>query len=192
MTERTISVQHVNMKIFATTANIDPANAVAVFHRWIQDSVCPEILIDVADYKHVPEGPGIMLIGHEANYSLDETDGKLGLLYNRKTAVSGDAQAALTQAFQAVVAAAVLLEQDEAFAGRLKFDAGSVEVLVNDRLLAPNTDATWEALRPEIETFFRGVYGGADFTLSRRGEPRDRFRVAVQTAAPVEAASVAP
>ena len=50
----------------------------AVFHQWIRDSVCPEMLIDVADYRHVPAGPGVMLIGHEANYSLDNRENRLG------------------------------------------------------------------------------------------------------------------
>ena len=37
-------------------------DAVGVFHHWIKDTVCPEMLIDVAEYSHVPAGPGVMLI----------------------------------------------------------------------------------------------------------------------------------
>ena len=37
----------------------------------------------------------------------------------------------------------------------------------------PNTDETWQALRPELEKFFAG------FAIERQGEPRDFFRVAV-------------
>ena len=33
-------------------------------------------------------------------------------------------------------------------AGKLRFDRNAWEVAVNDRALAPNTDATWEALAP--------------------------------------------
>src|SRR5579871_1090501 len=143
-------MQHVNIKIFADRADIRIGDAVAIFHQWIQDSVVPELLVDVADYKHVPDGPGVLLIGHEANYSLDQTDGRLGLLYNRKAAVEGDAQVTLRQAFASAQSAARRLEAAQPFAGKLHFDDGDVEVLVNDRLLAPNTDATWDALRPEI------------------------------------------
>jgi hypothetical protein len=173
-------MQHVNIKIFADRADIQIGDAVAVFHQWIQDSVAPELLIDVADYKHVPDGPGVMLIGHEANYSLDESDGRLGLLYNRKAAVSGDAQAALHQAFEAARNAARRLETAAPFAGKLHFDDGDVEIIVNDRLLAPNTAATWETLGPEVERFFTSVYGVGRVLLERRGEPRDRFRVGVK------------
>jgi hypothetical protein len=173
-------MQHVNIKLFADRADIDIGDAVAVFHQWIQESVAPELMIDVADYKHVPDGPGVMLIGHEANYSLDQAGGRLGLLYNRKAAVEGDAQAVLRQAFEAAVNAAKHLESAEPFAGKLHFDTGDVEVIVNDRLLAPNTDATWAALGPEVERFFTSVYGEGGVLLERRGEPRERFRVGVK------------
>lgn len=176
-------MQHVNIKIFADRADIRLEDAIPVFHQWIQDSVVPELLIDVADYKHVPDGPGVLLIGHEANYSLDQTGGRLGLLYNRKAVVEGDAQTVLRQAFDAALSAARRLETAAPFAGRLHFDEGDVEVLINDRLLAPNTDATWEALRPELERFFASVYGEGRFTLERRGEPRERFRVGVRRTA---------
>ena len=42
-----------------------------------------KLLLDVADYKHVQEGPGIVLIGHEADYSLDLGGGRAGLVYDR-------------------------------------------------------------------------------------------------------------
>ncbi len=173
-------MQHVNIKIFASKADIDLVDAIAVFHRWIQDNVVPELLIDVADYKHVPDGPGIMLIGHQADYSLDETGGRLGLLYNRKTAVEGDDQTVLRQAFDAALSAAKRLEEEPPFAGKLRFDDGEFEVIVNDRLLAPNTDATWHSLSPEIDCFAAGLFGEGNYTLVHKGEPRERFIAAVR------------
>ena len=65
-----MNIDHVNVKVFAK-APVDLAAAIPVFHRWIQEGACEELLIDVADYRHVPAGPGVVLIGHEANYSLD-------------------------------------------------------------------------------------------------------------------------
>jgi len=168
------SVQHINVKVFvAAGVKIDVADAVGVFHRWIKDSVCPEMLIDVAEYRHVPAGPGILLIGIEANYSFDERENRLGLLYNRKDPLDGTFEARLAQAHQAALAACDLLEKDAAFGGKLKFDRSSLEVFVNDRLLAPNTDETWQALKPELAKYFPNA------AIERRGEPRDLFRVAV-------------
>ena len=172
-------MQHVNVKIFATKSDINLVDAIAVFHKWIQESAMPEILIDVADYKHVPDGPGIMLIGHEADYSLDETDGRLGLLYNRKTAVEGDWQEALGQAYNSALRAAKVLEETPVFAGKLKFADNELEVILNDRLLFPNTEETRSKVLPEVDAFFANLYGAGSFKLERRGEVRDRIRIGV-------------
>ena len=40
------------------------------------------MLIDVADYGHVPQGPGVVLVAHEANIYLDRLDGRTGLTYS--------------------------------------------------------------------------------------------------------------
>jgi hypothetical protein len=168
------SVQHINVKVFvADPAAVDIAHAVGVFHQWIKDTVCPEMLIDVTEYRHVPEGPGVLLIGLEANYSFDERENRLGLLYNRKAALDGTFQSRLAQAHQAALTACDRLEKEAAFGGKLKFDRNKLEVFVNDRLLAPNTDETWQILKPELEEYFAGS------AIERHGEPRDLFRVAV-------------
>jgi hypothetical protein len=162
------AIQHINLKIFVADAGgFELGDAIPIFHQWIRDSVCPEMLIDVADYRHVSAGPGIMLIGHEANYSLDNRENRLGLLYNRKAPLDGTFQTRLGQAYRAALEACDRLE------GKLKFDRNALEVFINDRLLAPNNEETWQALRPELEKFFSG------FTIERKGEARDLFRVAV-------------
>ena len=99
-------MQHVNIKIFAQAdKSFNVTDAIPVFHRWIQKRNLPEMLIDVADYSHVPEGPGVLLIAHEANYSLDCARNQLGLLYNRKATGTGDAQEQLRQAYHAALTA---------------------------------------------------------------------------------------
>ena len=169
------SVQHINVKIFVADAKaIDVVDAVGVFHRWIKEESCPEMLIDVAEYRHVPAGPGVLLIAHEANYSLDERENRLGLLYNRKAASDGTFQSRLEQAHKAALEACDRLEKETVFAGKLKFDRSSLEVFVNDRLLAPNNEETWRALEPELKKYF------PDKTIQKVGEPRDLFRVAVK------------
>jgi hypothetical protein len=102
-----VQVQHVNIKIFAEGPPIELGGAIPVFQRWIQDSVCEELLIDVADYRHVPAGPGVLLVGHEANYSLDLSFNRLGLLYNRKVRDEGSVQDSLMRSFRAALAARV-------------------------------------------------------------------------------------
>jgi hypothetical protein len=148
-----------------------------VFNAWIQDQVvADELLIDVADYRHVWGGPGVVLVGHEANYSLDNGDQRLGLLYNRKAPVAGTNADRLRQAVRAALLAAERLGQRPG----LRFDGQSLQLAVNDRMLAPNTEATWEAARPELSAFFDQFYGAGQYTLTRHGAARERFTVDVQ------------
>src|SRR5260370_9089492 len=128
------AIQHVRVKVFARQpVSIDQGEAIPVFHCWIQDRVCPEMLIDVADYRHVPNGPGVMLIGHEASYSLDNTKGRLGLLYARKQS-GGEAQENLRQAFDAAVAPSGPPEPEPAFTRNVKFHTRDYEFSLNEQL----------------------------------------------------------
>ena len=85
-----MTLQHVNVKLLLQNpadARLEPL--IPVFHSWIETPSGDELLIDVADYTHVPAGPGIVLIGHEGNYSVDNSGNRLGVRYNRKAAVDG-------------------------------------------------------------------------------------------------------
>ena len=77
------------LKIYLTPESartLDVEALIPVFHRWIKQRALPELTIDVANYQHVPKGPGVVLIGHGADYFLDEGEGRAGLLHNRKRA----------------------------------------------------------------------------------------------------------
>lgn len=171
-------MEHVNIKIFVEQSTpIHLGDAIPVFHRWIQNNLCPELLIDVVDYAHVPAGPGVMLIGHEADYSLDLSRNRLGLLYNRKATDVGSASEKLTQAYQSALTAAQRLEQEPEFAGKLKFSANEVEIILNDRLLFPNTEETWQSVKADLQAFLDGVFGASSYAVTRATEPRERFRI---------------
>ena len=163
-------MEHINIKIFAE-GQADVAAAIPVLHRWIQDRVCPELAIDVADYSHVPAGPGVILVTHEANYSLDAARGRLGLLYNRKAPLTGTPVERLRHCWDAALWACQRLEQESEFKGKLTFNPNEAEVILNDRRAFPNTEETWQALRGDIGQFFAG------YALTRSSDPRDRFRV---------------
>lgn len=51
---------------------------IPVFHRWIEERTLPELVIDVANYAHVPEGPGVVLIGHTPTISSTKAQGGRG------------------------------------------------------------------------------------------------------------------
>jgi hypothetical protein len=176
--EYAMNIQHVNIKIYLENPEtVQLADYGAVFNAWIQKQRLEELLIDVADYLHVHNGPGIMLIGHEADYSLDNRVGRLGLLYNRKEQIEGTTQEKLVQAIRAALTAAQILEKENG----LKFNGSEVQVVINDRLLVPNTVETFEVLEPEFNSFFNELYDGAEYSLAHNSDARERFTVTVKT-----------
>ena len=72
--------KRISAKLFATdpSAEVDADAFISVFHEFIREKSVEGILIDVADYSHVPEGPGVVLIGHDVDYSIDMNEGKAG------------------------------------------------------------------------------------------------------------------
>ena len=175
-----MNIQHINIKFYLENPEkVNLADYAAVFNTWIQKQRLEELLIDVADYLHVHNGPGIMLIGHEADYSLDNRAGRLGLLYNRKEQLDGTTQEKLAQAARAILTTAQILEKEN----RLKFNAQEVQIVINDRLLVPNTSETFAALEPDLREFFNQLYNGAEYTLAHNDNPRERFTVNVKTSA---------
>ncbi|MCC6538110.1 MAG: hypothetical protein IT162_11195 [Bryobacterales bacterium] len=175
-------MQHFRVKIFAqpVAEGFDLGPAIAVFHRWIQQDKLPELLIDVADYRHVPDGPGIVLVAQHAVYSLDQTKGRLGLLYTRRTVdPAATAQERLQGALNAARAAAALLENEPEFAGRLRFAARNVEVSVNDRLLTPNTDSSFAELEPVLRAVIDAEWGAGSYQIARTGSPRELLTASV-------------
>ena len=175
-----MDIQHFRVKLFATPESHPRLSyAIPVFHRWIQQNRVPETAIDVSDYEHVPAGPGVILVCHDAIYGLDQGQDKLGLVYNRRTVLDGSLEDRLQQAVDAAGSAAALLEQEPEFAGNLRFDRHRWEVSVNDRALAPNTDATWAILAPVIHAVFDRMIGAGKYSLERNTDPRELLRVSV-------------
>jgi len=179
-----MQLQHVNVKLLVKSPEEVPLESlIPVFHSWIQGQVLEELLLDVADYRHVPAGPGVVLIGHQANYSVDDTDDRLGVRYNRKAEVDGGNQKALRQAMRANLIACQRLEAEPSLERKLQFNGQEIEFFVNDRLLAPNRDSTREALRSDFETFFKKLFRGNEYTLAypNSSEPRKLFGVSVKS-----------
>jgi len=178
-----LPLQHVNVKLIASEgAPVDLEPLIPIFHGWIRDRVFEEMLLDVADYRHVHQGPGLMVIGLQGNYSVDNADGRLGVRYNRKALLDGTNSDRLKQAARAALTCFQRLEAEASLAGALKFGGRELEVLINDRALAPNNDATRIAAQPEFHAFFGKLFAGADYTLAHETEPRRLFAARVKSA----------
>lgn len=176
-----MELQHINLKFLVKdSAGADLEPLISIFHGWIQDKVFEERLLDIADYRHVHDGPGIILIGLEGDYSVDNTDSRLGVRYNRKAGFEGSNQDRLKQAARAALNACQRLESETNLGDRLHFDGQNIELFVNDRLLAPNNEATRTAVEAELRIFFDNLFGGADYAISFNSDPRRLFAVSVK------------
>jgi hypothetical protein len=183
--------QHVNVKLFVKNAEqVDLEALVPVFHGWIQNQGSRELLLDFADYRHVPSGPGVVLIGHQGNYSLDNSSGRLGVRYNRKAPLEGTNHERLVQATQAALAACRRLETEPSLGGSVQFNGREIEVFINDRLLAPNTPETRTALDSEFRTFFSTLFGEVEYTVSYAHDSRSLFSVIVRASQSFETAEL--
>lgn len=152
---------------------------VPVFHRWIQTRAIPDHqLIDVADYAHVKEGPGTVLVSHEANIHADLGEGRLGMLYVRKQPLPGSSfRDRLRQTFAYTLAACAKLEAEESLRGRLRFRTDEGAFRIHDRLHAPNTPDTFNAIRADLQEFLQNLYNGDSVRLDYQPHPENLFEV---------------
>ena len=178
-----MEMQHVNVKLMLENSDeVDLEPLIPIFHSWIQEQVPGELLLDVADYRHVHAGPGVILIGHQGDYSVDNGQSRLGVRYNRKAELDGDNESRLAQAAVAALRACQRLQGDARLAGRLRFNGREMQLFVNDRLLAPNRESTREAAEPELREFLGRLFRGGDYSLSFGDDPRKLFAASVETA----------
>jgi hypothetical protein len=175
------------LKVFvdgASKLELDPF--IPVFHDWIKHHRLGELLIDVANYAHVPKGPGIALIGHEGDYYIDEADGRPGLLYSRKRDPAPEAER-LPELFKRTLTAAALLEKESALG--LRFRTDELLFRINDRLLAPATEATFAEVRPALDAACTRLFG-ADYKLALTGTPRELFTVRITSGGKADLATL--
>ena len=113
----------------------------------------------MADYRHVFEGPGIVLIGHDSDYTMENRAGRLGLLYTRKRQVDPDLQTQLRTTIRLALTAARLLESERSFTPRLKFHGEEFELRFADRLQLPNKPESAALVRGDLSVVLTELYG---------------------------------
>lgn len=165
-----------DIRIYANSSQGADTDAfMGVLQRWIQQHTVPGVLIDVADYGHIHHGHGTILIAHEYNLSVDYAEGKMALLVRVKRPAEATLTARIEAALRLALQACRLLEQEPAFAGKLSFDSSAFVFVANDRLLAPNTDASYAALKPAVEAAAKAVFGAAGRAERVPNDPRERM-----------------
>lgn len=163
--------QRLSVKFFIKGNAPHLAPLVPLFHRWIQNNTVEGLLIDVANYEHVPDGPGILLIGHDVDYSIDLTEGKPGLLVRRKRYEEGDIASILRDTLRKAAQAATALQADETV--NIALDTATVQITLIDRLQAPNTPETFDAALAAVEPVLLDIYPDGSVIIQGSADPRE-------------------
>jgi hypothetical protein len=162
---------------------------IPVFHSWIQARSVEGLLVDVTDYKHVYQGPGVILIGHEVDYAIDTTGGRPGLLIRRKHLLNGsppvDTGIGLQDQLRASILLALqacrVLEAEPSLGGKISFRTDEVELGFPDRLRAPNTPETFETVRNDILAVTNELYPAAQVSIQPASmDVRRTFTASIQ------------
>jgi hypothetical protein len=179
------------LKCFLDEASsVELEEFIPVFHDWIQTQQLAELLIDVADYRHVPQGPGVVLIAHDAHYVMDLADERLGLLYSRRRETHPSrcaiqsAEDRLRSVWHCALTACQRLEAHPALHGRLQFRGNELLLRCNDRLQAPNTTAAYDELYQHLEPFLATLYAGQRVEVEHIRENTSRLTVTIKVPEP--------
>ena len=184
----------IDLKVLARSGNgsevpagFDPQRLIPVFHRWIQQQELEELMIDVADYSHVPDGPSVILICHDAHYGLDRSDGEIGLLYSRRRETHPSMAGVRTlrerlgSVLRSALTACAKLEAEESLGGELSFPADRFRLRVNDRRVGEESAAVLEG---ELRKALAALVGDAsiEVELDRRSSARLSLRIEISEA----------
>ena len=174
--------QKIQIKLFAQK-NLDASleSYIPIFHRYIREDVLDEMMMDVADYTHVPRGIGVLLVGHSADIAIDQGEGRPGLQFSRKREVPHDAPV-IKDALSRVLDLAERLNGDQEVAGPTAFTHDELLIRFPDRLHVQNDDAGFNLVKSELENALSELAGGG-YSLKREGEPREPLTIrAIKTA----------
>ena len=171
---------------FAKPELAKPDDFFKALNNWIPNS--PEVFVDVADYKHVSDGPITLLYGHYCDFVLDDTDHKRGFAYAYKRVMNGSDEEKIATTLKAFLNGCVRLEKEADYNKEAGLLTNKIEFIINDRALAPNTAETFDALAPVLNKVLAKVYGKDGYSLTHLAEnPKKRFGILIEakTSAPV-------
>ena len=183
--------QRVAVKFFAVdaAAPIELHAFIGMFHRFIQEATVEGLLIDVADYAHVPEGPGVVLIGHDVDYAIDLSGGRVGLLTTLKRLGEAPLGETVRTAVRRALVAVAAIESDGSTGLRFATDAAVVHF--PDRLATPNAAAAYEAVVKDVEPVARELFGDAANDAAREHTDDERKVLAVRISSSESVAAAA-
>jgi len=179
-------LQRIAVKILTDappSLNLDPF--LAIFGRWRTATAHPADWVDLADYAHMPRGPGIVLVGKRCNFSFDLGGAAPGLLYASKMGLEGAPEARLLSVFRACLEMSRSLLAEAEFPASVRLQTGSLELIFNDRLETANTEATDQQLKPAVVAALDRLLGPGAYQLTPQADPDRRYGFFIRAARPL-------
>ncbi len=190
MDSQRMEAPRIDLKIFAAPGEPPPAAAmIRTFHRWIQTSRLEELMLDVADYSHVYQGPGVLLMCHGSHYALDSGGGDLALLYSRRRSGGKppvDAEGVFASAFRLALRACLALEEEPELRGYLHFPGDRFYLALNDRR-SPYQEDLRRRTEDELRACLERLLPGEEIALEPGAESRLTYEIRSQRAPGVAA-----
>ena len=175
-----MDLQKFGVKLFFNTnGSYSSKDFVPVFHNWIQNKAIDDhLLIDVTDYSHIPDGPGVMLIAHEGNFSLDQESQQPGIMYMRKTEIAGSFTERFNTVLSTVIKAANRLNNNN-ISKQVDCAPNSFRFIANDRLYAENTADNQNLYKRKIQKALNGKYSDSQFEFRDISDKNERLSFTV-------------
>ncbi|MEX2352139.1 MAG: hypothetical protein WD529_06860 [Balneolaceae bacterium] len=181
------SPKRLQVKLFFDESTDVPVKSyIPVFHKWIQGQSTDDLLIDVHNYSHMHHGPGILLVAHESDFSIDLAEGKHGFVYRRKREFTGTTGELVELVLQRAIKGALLLASEKSLPGKVSFRLDEMEVRFMDRLAWPNSESGWKAAESELNKTTGKLFGKDNVELQRvENDSREPLTVKILYAVPL-------
>lgn len=162
-------------------AEVDMEEYVAVFHEWIRKEAITGggLLIDVASYAHVPNGPGVLLIGHEIDYGVRIALGRVELTCRHKRDPSAEGNP-LKRCLRQLLTAAQLLEGASKLSEAPSFRASDFVFRSNDRLRCPNDSEVGSRVARTVGGLFCRTLGISNLDVASIGPAREALTLVIK------------
>ena len=174
-------LQKIDVKIgLDVPAGFDFDTLLEIFGRWRLEE--GEGIIDLADYLHVPDGPGCLLVSHRWHFGIDRTGGVPGLFLSNRDGLEGTLEERYASAIRTTLEKGRRLLDEPSLSG-LSARPGDLQVAINDRVRVPNTDESDAEHRAALENVLGKMYGADEYTLERDADPAARLSYTVRASA---------
>ena len=142
-----------------------------IFDRWRQRKDHPCDWVDLADYAHMPSGPGILIAGKRDRFSIDLNPPGPGLLTSTRAGLEGSLEDRIREAFRRARELSRDVMSEPEFPADFAVSAESWEIYINDRLAYPNSDASDALVRPALAS----ALGAAPAAIVRHDDRSGRL-----------------